>query len=490
MYFVGIDIGTTNSKICLYRDQDFNCLQKYIFPTPKISNGKYIEFDINTLWENIKLTLKQILSQNINIGNICIASVGESGVLIDKEGNIKGPSIVWYDTRTAEQVRHVANRIGFERLYEITGLPAHSNYSINKILWIFENCGIEKKQNLKWLSIASYIAYKLSGTVSIDFSLASRTMLLNLENKTWSKEILNDLNINANLMPNIVESGEPIGNLRKDIINELGFYDNITVSIGGHDHMCGAIATGIFNSSELLDSTGTSEGLLMIRDKPCLEKDYLNKFLSNGIYTLKNYFTLFGSLPSAGSSFEWMRKIFFDEKNDYNKIFERIKKVSSDNMVYIPHLVGSGPPKRYVTSNGIIYGLRDTSTKFQIGKAILEGVCFELKLLYETMLSDSENKPDSIKVIGAASKNPVWLQLKADILGCKIEAYEVDEAVARGAAMLGAYKCNKINLSDIAEMNKDKITCFNPCKEMNHYYNDKFMKTFKPIYDVSINMKN
>ena len=465
-------------------------MEKYVFSTPKITNGKYIEFDVNTLWKNIKTKINYIVSQNININNICIGSVGESGVLVDIHGNMEGPAITWYDTRTIKQVQHVTHTIGLEKLYEITGLPAHSNYSVNKILWIFENYSIKNKHNLKWLSIASYIAYKLSGAACIDYSLASRTMLLDLKSKTWSKKILDDLNLSIDLMPDLVESGQPIGKLKKEVAREFGTNDNITVSIGGHDHMCGAIATGLFSSSELLDSTGTTEGLLMIRDEPGLQKDYLNKFLSNGIYTLQNYFTLFASLPAAGLSFEWMRDLLFGKTADFDEIFNKVQSVDSGDMVYIPHLRGSGPPERYTNSKGIIYGLEDTSTNLQISKAILEGVCFELKILYDTMLDYSKDRPDCIKVIGSAARNHVWLQLKADIMNCRIEAYDIDEAVARGAALLGAYKCNKISLSDIKEINKDKILSFKPRAEKNDYYNEKFMKIFKPIYDVSINMRN
>ena len=464
-------------------------MQKHIFSTPKIAIDKYIEFDVKTLWDNIKNKLKAIISQYKNINNICIASVGESGVLIDKKGNVLGPAITWYDTRTTEQVKYVVNKIGLKRLYEITGIPAHSNYSINKILWIFENCNLKSQQGLKWFSMASFIAYKLSGAAAIDFSLASRTMTFDLKNKTWSNEILDDLNIETSLMPDLVESGEPIGSLNPEIAKEFGTNDKITVSIGGHDHMCGAIATGLFNNSELLDSTGTTEGLLMIRNKPGMEQNFLDRSLSNGIYTLKNFYTLFASLPAGGLSFEWMKNMFFNNETDFDQIFNRIDSIDSGDMIYIPHLRGSGPPKRCTTTKGIIYGLKDTSSNLQIAKAVLEGVCFELKVLYDAMLHGIENKPDSIKVIGSAVKNPVWLQLKADVLNCRIEAYNVDEAVARGAALLAAYKCNKIKLSDIKEMNKNQTVSFEPRPELNSYYNEKFNSIFKPIYDVSINMR-
>lgn len=488
MYFIGIDIGTTNTKVCLYRDQDFSCLQKYIFSTPKITTDRYIDFDVKILWDNIKIKLKAIISQYKNIGNICIASVGESGVLVDDKGNVIGPAITWYDTRTIEQAEYVINKIGLEKLYEITGIPAHSNYSINKILWIFKNCNIESKQKLKWLSMASFIAYKLSGVSAIDYSLASRTMAFDIKNKSWSKEILDELDMEISLMPDLVESGEPIGSLNEEIAKEFGTNDNITVSIGGHDHMCGAVATGLFSSSEMLDSTGTTEGLLVIRNKPGLKQSFLDRSLSNGVYTLADFYTLFASLPAGGLSFEWMKNIFFSKKTNFDQIFNSIELMNSGDIVYIPHLRGSGPPKRCTTTQGIIYGLKDTSSNLQIARAILEGVCFELKVLYDEMIQDFENKFSSIKVIGSAVKNPVWLQLKADILNCRIEANNVDEAVAKGAALLAAYKYDKIKLSDIKEMNKNQTVSFEPRPELSNYYNEKFNKTYKPIYDVSINM--
>lgn len=486
MYFIGIDIGTTNTKICLYRDQDFKCVDKKVFSTPKKINKNFIEFDVNILWENIKGNLKKIISQNNCIYNICISSVGESGVLVDKAGNVIGPAITWYDTRTEPQVEEIISKIGREKIYNITGLPAHSNYSINKILWIFQNCDIKNKDELKWLSMASFIAYKLSLQMRIDYSLASRTMVFDIKNKKWSKEILNKLNIDENIMPDLVESGEPIGTLT----GEFKEYRNITVSIGGHDHMCGAIATGLFDDSGILNSTGTTEGILMLRNSPGLEDKYLNSCLSNGVYTIEKYNTLYASLPCAGLSFEWMKKLLFSEEESFDDIFSKLENVDCKDTIYVPHLRGSGPPNRYTWTRGIIYGLKDTSTKYDISRAILEGVCFELKMLYLSMMQNLSIRPEAIKVIGSAVRNPVWLQLKADILNLKVEAYNVEEAVSKGAALLGAYKSSKIRLCDIEEMVCKDVIYFNPSPEKAALYNEKFNALFKKVYDTSIEIKN
>lgn len=486
MYFIGIDIGTTNTKICLYRDQDFSCVQKKVFSTPKKTNKNFIEFDANILWEDIKGNLKKIISQNSNIHNICISSVGESGVLVNKTGKVIGPAITWYDTRTEPQVEEVIKKIGRERIYNITGLPAHSNYGINKILWIFENCNIKNRNELKWLSMASFIAYRLSLEMKIDYSLASRTMAFDVKNKKWSKEILDKLNINENIMPDLVESGEPIGNLT----GEFKEYKSITVSIGGHDHMCGAVATGLFDTSGILNSTGTTEGILMLQNLPGLEGKYLDNYLSNGVYTLKEYYTLYASLPCAGLSFEWMKNIFFNKSDSFDDIFKKLKNINCEDLIYIPHLRGSGPPSRYTWTSGNIYGIKDTSTKYDISRAILEGVCFEFKLLYLSMSQSLNIKPQTIKVIGSAARNPLWLQLKADMLNLKIEAYEIEEAVSRGAALLGAYKSHNIGLEDIKNLAHKDIVCFNPSYEKAKLYDEKFNNLFKKVYHASVEIGN
>ena len=498
MYFIGIDIGTTNCKICLFKAPDFDLVSKYSFVTPKINSQGTSDFDIEKLWSGIEEGLAVMAETTENpaqIKHISVASVGEAGVLTDLEGNITGPVMTWYDTRTREVSEEIIRKNGKEKIYGITGLPAHSNYSINKIVWIRENTGKFSKTP-KWLCLAEYITYKLTGIRKAEFSLASRTMALDIKKKEWSKEILESELLNREIFSELAESGATAGELNNETAQKTGLSCKTTVSTAGHDHMCGSVAAGIYDEKDILNSTGTTEGLLFLKKEPGLGEDFYNSNFSNGIHVLKDFYTVYSSLPSAGYAIEWFKNKFDVSDKEFNEITEKIyEKITQNDYepkaegIFIPHLRGSGPPKRSINSKALIYGVTDTTTKEDLLLIIFQGLCFELKNLLNTIEGLTGHGFKEMKVIGAACKNRLWLKLKADILNKNIAAYEIDEAVSKGAAILGAYKNGYVSSLTKAVESKEikKIT---PDKKASEYYDKVFNNIYKPFYDFKINIEN
>ena len=498
MYFIGIDAGTTNCKICLFKLPDFTLLSKYSFVTPKINFGDTSDFDVEKLWDGIMTGMRETVKaagDPAEIKHIAVASVGEAGVLTDAEGHIKGPVMTWYDTRTKEISEAVIKKTGRQKIYNITGLPAPSNYSLNKILWLKENIK-EYPENGKWLCMAEYIAYKFTGIRKAEFSLASRTMALDIKNKKWSEDILKDVQLKRGLFSEPAESGKITGTVSRETAQAAGMSETTTVSTAGHDHMCGSVAAGLYDEDGILNSTGTTEGLLFLKKEPGLNDDFFKFNFSNGIHVLKDFYTIYSSLPSAGYSVEWYKKKFDVSDEEFNRITEKLyeKTVQKEyepkaDGIFIPHLRGSGPPRRSIESKALFYGITERTTKEEVLLIIFQGLCFELKNLLNSIEELTEHKFAEIKVIGAACKNKLWLKLKADILGRDIAVYEIDEAVSKGAAILGAYKNGYIKDFKIAEKSGDirKVT---PDKKASEYYNKIFTTLYKPFYDFKANIEN
>lgn len=491
--FIGIDIGTTNVKICLFSFPQFLCLYKYSFKTPIIIRDAESEFNINEIWDNIIKGLKEIpmeFKAKFSIKGISIASVGESGVLVNNDDETLGPAITWYDKRTKNQLEYIKDRINPKDIYKITGLPCHTNYSINKILWIRDNIDNKKYKNYKWLCIAEYFAYKFTGTMKSEFSLASRTMALDLEKKQWSNELLNRLDIDTNIFPDLVSAGQAVGKIKETIAKEISMSTDISIAIGGHDHMCGSIAAEMNSEEQVLNSTGTTEGLLVLQNKANTYEEFYNEALSKGIDTIDEYYTLFGSLPAAGYSVEWALKNFFGDDYGIDDLMKKINldTVCENKLIYIPHLRGSGPPNRYVNAKGFLYGITEEHSKVDILKGVLEGLCYELKNLIDKIEELTKSDFNSVKVIGSACKNPVWLQMKADILNKRIISYKVDEAVAKGAAILMAFKTGYLKTIDNIS-SFEKIEIYEPNKERVKMYSDIFNNMYKPFYKYKLDLE-
>lgn len=493
MYAIGIDVGTTNCKVCLYRIAGMELVKKHSFITPKETSEHGSEFAIDGLWQGIVSGLSQLagaVHDPENIVSISVASVGEAGVLLDAEDNPVGPVMTWYDTRTQPQLERVVSRISESRLYEITGIPAHSNYSLNKILWLMENSF--GRTPASWLCMAEYVAFRLSGVKRAEYSLASRTLVFDINQGKWSEEICSALNIPVSLFAPLVAAGEPIGNLLADISATTGLSQQVSVSVAGHDHMAGSVAVGLTDEEQILNSTGTTEGLLVVRKHPSATEPYFRARVSNGHHVLREAYTLYASLPSAGYAIEWFSQLFKLKPADFNYMTTWLMNKGAagtpTDSFLIPHLRGSGPPKRTIHAKGLVYGVEDQTDPEAFLKAVFHGLCYELRHLLDTYENLTGHHWSSVTVIGAACQNPYWLQLKATILNREIIACQLPEAVSRGAAILGArgagYDPGETALPE------DALFRYQPDARASESFNRVYQQIYKHLYETKIHIED
>lgn len=489
MYTIGIDVGTTNCKVCLFQIPTFELVSQQSFKTPKIADGEFTNFDMVAIWSGIVDALQKVsqsLSSTGSISAIAVASVGEAGVLLDDNDMIIGPALSWFDTRPKYQLKAIVAALGYEDIYKITGIPAHSNYSVNKIKWLQENIP-DAINACKWLCLAEYIAFKLSGIKRSEYSLASRTMALNIEHKAWDNALLAKAEIPVTLFSPLVYAGTPIGPLTAAVGELTGLSINTQVAIAGHDHMCGAVAVGLNNEGQILNSTGTTEGLLVVTEAINTHSDFFQARVSNGVHVLQGMHSLYASLPSAGYAIEWFRDLFELDMAAFLRLVDVLSEqretaaTANRDGIFIPHLRGSGPPDRTTWSKALIYGLDDKSRPEDILRFIFQGLCFELKNLLDTYQSLTGKPYPVVNVIGAASKNPYWLQLKASILDREVVAYNIEEAVSKGAAMLAA-KAAGVDISTVDVTCGEMLSRYRPEPEEVAHYQALYAEVYQPLY--------
>lgn len=490
MYTVGIDIGTTNCKVCLFEVPSLELINKYSFRTPKIVDGENTDFDIRLIWEGILHGLQKItenLKDADKIKAIAVASVGEAGVLLDDNDNVIGPALTWYDTRPKQQLDDIIAAMDIEHIYEITGIPAHSNYSINKIKWLQDNIS-QAREGRKWLCLAEYIAFKLSGVKRSELSLASRTMALNIGKMSWDGKIINAARLPSSIFSPLIQAGVAFGNVTPEVAGITGLSTDIRVAIAGHDHMCGSVAVGLKREDQILNSTGTTEGLLVVTEAVNNTENFFRARVSNGVHVLPGLHSLYASLPSAGYAIEWFRNLFELDMPAFLRMIETLsnekERVVAGKMdgIFIPHLRGSGPPDRNTGSRALIYGLDDKSRPEDVLRFVFQGLCFELRNLLDLYETLTGRCYPVVNVIGAACKNPYWLQLKANILNREIIACNVDEAVSKGAAMLAA-KAVGMELEYLPDTSGNQTERYLPESEAVKHYHAVYMQIYKPLYE-------
>lgn len=487
MYTIGIDVGTTNCKVCLFQIPTFELVSQHSFKTPKIVDGDFTNFDMAAIWSGIVNALQQVsqlLDSTESVSAIAVASVGEAGVLLDANDNIIGPVLTWFDTRPKSQLTAITAALGYEDIYKITGIPAHPNYSVNKIKWLQQN--IPGAINAcKWLCLAEYIAFKLSGVKRSEYSLASRTMALNVEHKMWDSQLLSKAEIPATLFSPLVYAGTSIGQLTAEVCELTGLSAITQVAIAGHDHMCGAVAVGLTSEEQILNSTGTTEGLLVVTESINTTREFFQARVSNGVHVQQGMHSLYASLPSAGYAIEWFRNLFELDMAAFLSLVDALSEPdeTATNLdgIFIPHLRGSGPPDRATWSKALIYGLDDQSRPKDILRFIFQGLCFELKNLLDTYQSLTGKPYPVVNVIGAASKNPYWLQLKASVLNREVIAYNIEEAVSKGAAMLAA-KAVGVDISHVEVTSDEMLSRYQPVPQDVDRYQALYTEVYQPLY--------
>ncbi|MEO1768747.1 FGGY-family carbohydrate kinase [Candidatus Enterococcus ferrettii] len=471
-FSITIDIGTTNSKVSLFEIATGRLVSRENFQTSKQQDQFGELFDLDKIWHQLLEILTTFVANNTgNIDSINISSVGEAGVLVNSQGQVVTPLIAWYDKRAAEYVNALTEKQK-QRIYEITGLPAHTNYSLPKIKWLVDHFALSEEQALTWLNIPDLFCFYLTGEMKTEFSMASRTMCFDLQQRCWSQEILAIYQLQEQIcFPQVIGSGEIVGwtsTGQSDLLKE----ERISVRIAGHDHMVGALGIDI-HEKDLLNSTGTTEGLLLINNQPYLELKSFQESLSNGIFTDPHYYTLFSSMPTGGNAFEWYQNFFninqADFEQDCKELYQQYlqDQISlEDPVILIPHLNGSGAPFKNGRSRGLMYGISLETRREDVLLGIILGLCLEMKQVASCFQMEQVKR---VIAIGPVIKNPLWVQLKADALNKEISVTKMEEAVSFGALKAAYPDFSYPTDYQVIKPNAEQVESFNKLLDKYSY---------------------
>ena len=275
-------------------------------PTPTRTLGSdSAELDAEDLWSAIVAVLRRVVAEvpdSKAIRSVAVASVGEAGVLLADDGRSLAPIIAWFDTRTRGELDWLLAHVGFERLHRLTGLCADPTFSLLKLLWLKRHRPDAFGAARHWLNLGDYLAWRLCGERATDLSLASRTMLLDLEHGGWSAPLLEMCGLPSTLLPPLRPSGTRLGRILPEVAAATGLPSDCVVGVGGHDHVCGMIAAGADAAGVLLDSLGTAEALTLIRDRPITDPALGRDGFNQGAFAVDApLYYVFGGLPTAAA---------------------------------------------------------------------------------------------------------------------------------------------------------------------------------------------
>ena len=358
-------------------------------------------------------------------------------VLLNNNGEVVRPAILWNDTRTTEQCREIEKVLG-DTLLSVTRNPALEGFTLPKILWVRQHEKELFDQATIFVLPKDYVRYRLTGELHMDYSDAAGTLMLDVANKAWSTEVLKAFDLPESFCPPLVESHGMVGTLLPKIASQTGLSANTKVFAGGADNACGAIGAGILSEGLTLSSIGTSGVILSYENDK--SKDFGGKvhFFNHG---KEDSFYAMGVTLAAGYSLSWFKKTFAPNES-FNEMLAGIENVKpgSNGLLFTPYLVGERTPHADPNIRASFIGVDGTHERIHFARAVMEGITFSLNESVD-MFRQAGKTVDKVVSIGGGAQNPVWLQMQADIFNAAVVSLENEQGPGLGAAMLAAYGC-------------------------------------------------
>ena len=486
---LGIDIGSTNLKAVAFDDSG-TILAKATAPTPTTHpQPGWAEHDPEAIWKGVAGLIREVVERldgKYDIAAVAAASVGEAGVLLDEHGDALHPSIAWYDNRTQAQEHYWRELHGDDALFETTGLPLHLIFGVNKLMWLAEHAPQAMARARCWLNMADHIAYKLSGAQFTDYSLASRMMLLNLKQRVWSQDLVQAAGINKDILPPLIDSGQIIGRITPDAARLTGLKQGMLVISGGHDHICGALSVDVARNGDVLDSIGTSEGLVVAVDQPILTPAQGRAGYTQGAHVIPGQYYMMGGLYTGGTCVDWaMSMIMPNQTSDYAAFTQLAEQAQPGcgGVYFMPHLRLASSPNYDPNGRGVFIGLSTDTTRADMARATIEGLVYELHLSLTALLETTGLHVQRHVMIGGATRNALWMAIKAAVENRPLYIVEREESTAHGTALLaglgaGVYR----DLADLRSRVQKRERVVQPDEGLSAFYGLRFERVYRQIY--------
>ncbi len=480
MSLIAIDLGSTNVKVVAY-DNDFCKLWEASRIVHYFRDGKIVEFDTEVYFDDLVGILKDLSSSGrVSLQGSCrIALTGqaESLVVLDESLRPLMNAVSWMDERSEEECKYISTLVTKEESYQVTGQCAVlPTWPATKILWLQKNKPVIFQKAHKYVLLKDYIAYRLSGRLFCECSIATFSFYFDIHNRCYWNKMLDIIGIRPEQLPELIEPGTEIGGLTAEVAEETGLGDAV-VNVGTLDHFAGMIGTGNIAPGIVTESTGTVMAMSVMAELPLCEKE--TAALHYGPFP--GTYVFLPVCESGGISLNWFRDRFLPGVSFEEIDRELNRRVYSGELLFLPYINGTNAPEFDSDATGVFVGLKARHDAYDMAGAVMEGVA----LLLNRTLESLSTPPTSIISTGGGAKSPLWLQMKADITGIPVNVPREKEAALLGAAIMGAVNAGIYASYEEAVQKAVQIDkCYLP-----RPYNERKKEAYRIMYDAMIRAK-
>lgn len=439
-YYIGIDSSTTATKALLMDEQGTVvgvAATEYPYDTPR---PLWSEQHPHLWWEGTVNSIRQVLTET-GVDGAAVKAIGLTGqmhglVLLDERGEVLRPAILWNDGRTGAECDEIRQRVGRERLIQITGNDALTGFTAPKILWVKNNEPAVYRHIRHILLPKDYVRFRLTGEAAMDKADGSGTILFDLQKRDWSPEVVEALEINPDWLPPTFEGTAVTGTLSAEAAEAIGLPAGIAIIAGGGDQAAGAVGVGAVEPGIVSLALGTSGVVFASSDEAAIEPDgRLHAFC----HAVPETWHMMGVMLSAAGSLRWFRDTL-SPGTAFGTLVDAAEAVpaGSEGLLYLPYLTGERTPHPDPLARGGFIGLTVRHTRDHMTRAVLEGVAFGLRDSFELMQNAGLPPVEQVRVSGGGARSQLWRQILADVLQAELVTVNTTEGAAYGAALLAA----------------------------------------------------
>jgi xylulokinase len=438
MYWLGLDVGTSGSRALLISTHG-RVVATYTAPHEEMQMAKpsWAEQDPDDWWRASTEAIRGVLKE-AGIDGAAISGVGLTGqmhglVLLDQHDKIVRPALIWCDQRSQRQVDEINARLGPENILKWTANPVLTGFTLPKLLWVRDNEPQRFEAVRKILLPKDYPRFKLTGEFATDVSDASGTALFDVVHRNWSEPMISGLGLDRSILPKAYESREVTGRITAAAAKETGLKEGTPVVGGAGDQGASAIGNGITETGTVSCTIGTSGVVFAYLDKPAYDpQGRVHTFC----HAIPNVWHVMGVTQGAGLSLQWFRNRFAPGV-EYDDLTAEatLSPAGAHGLFWLPYLMGERTPHLDANARGAWIGLTAKHQRADLGRAILEGVCYSQKDGLQ-IIEELGAKPSLVRLSGGGAKSPFWHQLFADIFDKRVVTLQTQEGSAYGAALL------------------------------------------------------
>jgi len=501
-FILAHDLGTTGNKASLFDSSGKAIASSFYGYETEYAHFNWAEQNPEDWWLAVCSSTKELINKT-RIHEKDVACITFSGqmmgcVAVDADANPLRNAIIWADMRAVDEADYLIERAGWEETYRITGHRASSSYSGAKALWIRNNQPEIFSNTHKIIHAKDFIVAKLTGKFVTDYSDASGTNLYDLREKDWSDKILEAVEIDRQLLPELHASTDVVGEVQTKIADQVGLAAGTPVVIGGGDGSCAAVGAGVVREGSAYNYIGSSSWIGIATKEPILDPK-MRTF--TWAHLVPDMFSPTGTMQAAGGSYQWARNVLCEPEqwaaeklglDAYELMNLQVEESppGANDLLFFPYLLGERAPRWNPNARGAYFGLTMQHTRKDMIRATLEGITFNLKVILDAFEEQGAHI-EAMRVIGGGAQGGVWRQIMADIYEMPIvRPALLAEATSMGAALAGGIGVGIFPDFNMAESLTPVVDQVDPNQELKPVYDrlyeifNQAYEAFEPLYEM------